>query len=134
MEANQVLGELAAIYGMRFMRQYDGMDMEQVARAWSRQLATLTPRAIEWAMEHLPNVPLNALEFRALAMQRPAVQHVQEQGPPADPARVGQIMACLSKGKGRGAWQWAMDLQARELAGEKLTQAQRVMWRVVIER
>jgi hypothetical protein len=108
------------------------MDLEQVGRAWSRQLASLTPKAIEWAMEHLPSQPLNALEFRALALQRPSPKPIEEVQVPADPRRVARLLEPLRTQPVRGTRQWAIDLQGRELQGEKLSHAQRNMWRAVL--
>lgn len=130
MTAAEVLAELGAVYGLRFMRQYDAMEPGAVVRAWEKQLASLTPLAIEWAMLHLPLQPLNALEFRALALQRPAAKPREEPVVRADPQRVLEVLKPLrTQRSARLSKQWAIELQARELAGERLSPALRVMWR-----
>jgi hypothetical protein len=126
-----VIAELTAAYGLRFLRGFDGVEPELMRRAWRRQLMTLSPQHIAWALHHLPEQPPNAVQFRSLALQRPMRQQQLPElpAPPADPERVRQLMQPARDAPTRGPRQWAIDLKARELAGEHLTLAQREMWR-----
>jgi hypothetical protein len=132
MTAEQVLAELAAVYGTRFERAYSGADPETMRRGWERQLAALPPKAIEWALVHLPSdhVP-NAMEFRALALQRPSAALPMPAPTPTVKASPQRVAAALSwRPEPTHPRQWARTLADREAAGEQLTQAQRTMWRV----
>lgn len=132
MKANDVMDQLLATYGaMRIERLYGNADQQVVLQVWQRALLHLSEGQITWALDHLPmDHPPNALEFAALARTKPQpVQPLPERyDVPADPERVRKALE-RPVVAARGPKQWAYDLAAREKAGERLTLAQRDMWR-----
>ena len=132
---DRVLQELAAAYGARFLKQWDGVTPDAMHRAWRRQLSILTPAMIGWALRHLPELPPNAVQFRALALQRPATYAPslpEPRPPPPDKERLAQLLGPIKTRTVRHPRQWAHDLAERERDGEHLTYAQRQMMRSVL--
>jgi hypothetical protein len=132
---DRVLEELAAAYGARFLRQWDGVTPEAMRRAWARQLAMLSPAMVGWALRHLPEIPPTAPQFRTLALQRPATYTPslpESRPPPPDKERLAQLLEPIKTRAVRHPRQWAHDLRERERDGEYLTYAQRQMWRAVL--
>lgn len=71
---DRIFERLTVLYGSRFRRRWDGMDIEVVKRSWALELGRfdLHPHAIAYAMEHLPPAePPTVMEFRALCRQAP---------------------------------------------------------------
>jgi hypothetical protein len=130
----RVLAELTAAYGARFARQYEGADQELVRRAWGRQLHGLSHESIGWALRHLPEHPPNAMAFRSIALQRPTEYRpaLPEPHAPPDKARLESLLAKARAPSHRHPRQWAYDLRDRERNGERLTLAQRQMWRAAV--
>lgn len=132
---------MRATYGASFDRQWEcpaGADPVEHVRSmkafWARELRGFqqNPQAIGHALDHLPPHPPNLVEFRSLCIRRPDPSVKALPAPKADPARVA---AALSKLRGMQssapkAWAWA--LRERELGGDKLSPAQRMMWREAI--
>lgn len=133
---HRVLAEVTAAYGARFARQYEGADQDLVRRAWARQLAGLTHQSIGWALRHLPaEFPPNAMQFRSLALQRPVESCSalpEPRPPPPDKDRLAQLLEPCKRPSQKDPRQWAYALRERERQGERLTLAQRTMWRAAI--
>ena len=131
-DAATVLQQLTLAYGPRFSRQFGAAEPTEVQAAWRKQLAGLTPRAIEWGLHHLPEKPPNAVEFHALCTTPPP-RPVQAPKPAGEPTVAPPHAVALADALGgrapRGPRQWAIDLQAREASGERLTRFQRRCWR-----
>lgn len=125
--------KLSATYGQGFLRQYDGVPIEDVKANWADELAIFqqAPDAIRYGLEHLPpSKAPTVLEFRDLC-RRPA--HVNPvpalPAPPADPAVAKKVRDVFAKPQSESPKAWAHKLRGREKAGEKLTQFQRQAWR-----
>lgn len=71
-----IFGRLTATYGKPFLAQYDGIKTAAVHAAWAKQLADYNGNkaAFQWAYDHLPERPPNAVVFRALLRSAPAAQ------------------------------------------------------------
>lgn len=129
---------MRATYGAAFDRQWEcpaGIDpvkhVNTLKAHWGRELARFqqNPAAIQYGLEHLPPHPPNLVEFRAACTRRPTYVQAQLAAPTPDPARVAKIVGGIARPAPRDPKAWAHALQAREERGEKLTLAQRDMWR-----
>lgn len=130
---DRVLEHLSLVYGQRFLRQWQGMDPDKVRLMWHRQLMPLTPRAIEYGLMHLPALPINAIEFKAICLGTPPAPAPRElPAPRADLERLRETLQALKAPRQRDPREWAWKLKAREEAGERLTLAQRTMWRTAL--
>ncbi len=132
-EVVTVLEHLSLAYGPRFTRQFGAADPAAVQAAWAKQLAGLTPRAIEQALLHLPDKPPNAVEFHALcvaARPRPTQAQKPQGEPTTAPPEAQSVSATLGRRAARGPRQWAIDLKAQELRDPtSLSRFQRRCWR-----
>ena len=131
---------LRATYGVAFDRQFDCPPGEDPARFysnlkawWKRDLAPAiaAPHTIRYALDHLPAKVPNLIEFKSLCWQAPPLprQEQIESGVKADPARVAAEIAKMRQVQETSPKAWAYRLKQREEEGDKLTQAQRDMWR-----
>jgi hypothetical protein len=134
MNTEEILARLTGHYASRFMNQYNGVSADVITSAWNKACATLLPRDIEYAFEHLPKNPVNAAEFRALALQRPSepVWRAQPSLPPVSGPEVVAKFVTEIRGFKIGhddPKEWARVLARREAAGDSLTIVQRDLWR-----
>lgn len=135
---------MRATYGSAFDRQWEcpeGMEPALHVRSlkahWCRELRCFIgkPDAIAYALEHLPAQPPNLIQFRGLCVQRPEPLPKELPAPRANDEFVRKVVGgIVSKAKslsldGRG---WAHTLRAREESGDRLTMAQRQMWRAAL--
>jgi len=134
----RIWATMRATYGAAFDRQWEcpaGIDpvehVKTLKAHWGRELARFqqNPSAIRYGLEHLPPHPPNLVEFRAACTRRPTYVQAQLAAPKPDPARVAKIVGGIARPAPRDPKAWAHALQAREERGEKLTLAQRDMWR-----
>lgn len=132
----KVFARLTATYGRKFMDQWEGLDEDVVMASWAHELSGYDSRLkpnpelvdnlvllqpLAWALENLPERPLNAIEFRNLCRLAPAVAVPALPEPVADRARRDAELAKLahvrrtqvSIGKG-----WAQALIDRAARGE----------------
>lgn len=131
---------LRATYGVAFDRQYECPPGEDPAKFyvnlkawWKRDLAPAiaAPHTIRYALDHMPAKVLNLPEFRALCWQAPPLPRQGQiaHDVKADPQRVAAEVAKMRKVQESSPKAWAYRLKQREEEGDKLTQAQRDMWR-----
>lgn len=132
---------LRANYGAHFDRQWQcpaGVEpAEHVASlmaVWGEKLGGFAknPAAIRHALDNLPADPPNLLQFRALCIGRPEPAPLALPAPPADPARVAAAMATVVKLQAESPKDWAWRLKEREESGERLSMAQKAMWRAAL--
>lgn len=123
-----LFARFSAIYGSEFANKWAGQDSDAVKAAWAYTLADYDnnqPR-IKWALEHLPERPPNALQFRALCALAPeqnGLQAIAKDEPMTFSKEVRDaIVAGMSAPapQEHGMKQWAHDLKARADNGEKL--------------
>jgi hypothetical protein len=97
--ADHLFAKLTVRYGAAFMRQWPDANPSLVKADWCEVLDGFErhPEAFTYALANLPDKPLNAIQFRALARcaPTPAVPALPE--PAADPQRVaGALQAMLA--------------------------------------
>ena len=130
---NRVFDRLTLAYGQAFIRQWEGMDIAAVKAFWSEELDGLTAPAIGYALTVLnPDRPPNAAQFKALCLKAPVAAAPALPAPAANPAVVEAVMAGVQRAPSFDHTAWARRLQEREEAGDRLTMAQRDMWRAAL--
>lgn len=125
---------LFARYGSAWRAKYAGIDVETVQKDWLRELSRMPMYAIDFALDNIPvDFPPTAGQFRELCRRAPEPPEREDHRLPApkpDPQRlVAELERLHSMLKNRAPRQWAYDLQARESAGERLSEGQRKAWR-----
>ena len=128
---DRIFERLTATYGRSFVMQWDGVPVSDVKTVWAHELAGFGQSkeqlgCIAWALENLPDTPPNAIKFRNLCRQAPAVPVPQLETPRADPERVAEALQKLAPmrvrtdgGAGDGK-AWADAILARAAAGERI--------------
>lgn len=139
----KIFQTMRATYGASFDRQWEcpaGTDPAEHARDmlehWGRELRGYqqNPGAIQYALENLPPMVPNLIEFRALCRRRPDGGQALLPAPDVPPAKMLEAVAAIAKPEpAHDPKKWAKDLQAIEQRGGKLTLAQRAMWRAALE-
>ena len=128
---DRLFERLAAIYGAAWLRQWDGIPINDVKAVWAHELSGFSGRleAIAWALENLPERCPNVIEFRNICRQAPAPEVPKLPEPNADPERVRAELAKLGykPPSERGASAvtvdhkvWAKRIIARHESGEKV--------------
>lgn len=133
-----LFAKLAVRYGAAFMRQWPDADIEAVKADWADVLDGLSGVSIRYGLENLPaDKPPNALQFRAICNRRPdeaplAIAHKAL----AEPEKVAALVASVKTEQARDTKAWARRLKDIEEnrggilpSGQKMTRAQREMWR-----
>lgn len=132
---DRIHARLLVRYGAAWLRMWEGIDPEAVKADWAEVLRGASTRAILHALDHLhPERPPTAAQFAELCGRCPAAPQLALPAPPADRQRVAEVMARVSRGGGGDPQAKFLDLKAREDRGEKLTWAQREMWRAGLRR
>ena len=138
----RIFATMRATYGAAFDRQWEcppGVAPEdhgrQLKAHWGRELARYqqAPDAIRHGLDNLPPHPPNLVEFRAACNRRPEQAQLALPPAKADPGRVAAELSRMRMAGGSDdpkAWAWR--LRDRENAGERLTIAQRDMWRAAL--
>ena len=97
---DRLFERLAAVYGAQWLRQWDGVPMQDVKTAWGHELAVFSGNleAVAWALDNLPPRCPNAIEFKLLCRSAPAKAStaLPEPSVKADPARVAAELAKLA--------------------------------------
>lgn len=138
----RIWATMRATYGAAFDRQWEcpaGIDPAQhvatLKAHWGRELRGFqqNPAAIGHALDHLPEHPPNLPQFKALCVRRPDAQARLLPAPRADAEKVRRVMAGLRITPQVNPRAWAEALRERETRGERLTIAQRDMWRAALD-
>ena len=80
-------------YGAAFLRQYDGLEVEDVKADWADFLDGFSGDDIRYALDYLPErFPPNAMEFRALCRKAPVAAVSALPAPAADPEMVARVL------------------------------------------
>lgn len=129
----RIFSRLTVRYGRDFTIRYEGLGqtVEEgaaiVQADWARELDGFErhPALIGWALDHLPDRPPNAGEFRRLAKSGPDIQPDKPRIEPPTPAsratreRVLAAFQAMNKpAAARDPRQWARDLIRRHESGE----------------
>jgi hypothetical protein len=135
---DQLFSKLTLTYGQAFMRQYDGLPLDEVKANWAHELGCFAQSkdAIRYGLERLPtDRPPNVLQFRVLC-NRPTehdTKTLRLPAPPANPEIAARIRAAFKRPLQEiQPKDWAWKLRGRELGGEKLTAYQHQCWRDAI--
>jgi hypothetical protein len=129
---------MAVTYGAAWSRMWEGIDIAAVKANWAEELDGFRswPEALYYGLRYLPtDRPPTVLQFRDICRKAPKNDPVPAlPAPSADPRVAEEAKAKLATLAGRrsGSREWAYLLKAREESGEKLTKAQRDMWRSAI--
>jgi hypothetical protein len=143
----KIFSKLAIRYGTAFRNRYAGINEQELWEDWAQQLAGFQnrPEAIAYALEYLPpDFPPTASAFRDLCRLAPTKPNLALPGPDPtpNPELMGRITQAI-KAKPHDPKQWAWDLAKREAwqvansrdvtDAERMTPAQRAMWREALE-
>ena len=129
----RIFARLLVRYGAMWLRMWEGVPMEAVAADWSRELSGLSGDALSHALENLPaDRPPTVAQFKALACSRVPPAPPVLPAPKADPQRVASIVSGMRISRQNDPMAWAHALRDREQRGDRLTIAQRDMWRAAL--
>lgn len=122
-----IFTQCAATYGAAWDRSLGDAPIADVKTVWLNMLDPFrnSKKRIVWAMQNLPEKSPNAIEFRNLCRAAPMPEIPVLEAPKAEPARVAAELAKLGHVRNtvsqpHGMKQWAHNLKARHVAGEKL--------------
>ena len=117
---DSIFARLSVRYGAAFIGQWPDADPAALKADWGRALAGFAqqPEAIAYALDNLPDTPINVGQFRAIARRTPPKVLMRLPEPPADPARLRAELAKLAAltarkrdSTGRDEKAWAKRLQ-----------------------
>ncbi|MFY9479152.1 MAG: hypothetical protein WAQ08_16020 [Aquabacterium sp.] len=125
-----------------FLSRWEGLKLPAVKADWRRVLEGLerNPRAVRYALAHLPAKPPTASEFRQIASEcpepRPACLSWE---PKHDPARIAAAQQQVARARAEQRMPAdplarARDLRRREGEGERLSLSQKEYWRKALAR
>ena len=131
---DKIFAKLVVSYGHEFLRRWEGMDMATIKSDWAEELGGYVhhPHALVYALNNLPaDKPPTAKSFRAICNAAPAPKLPALTAPVAEQsaavgAKVAAVTAAVHPTHPR---EWAHRLKSREERCDKLTLAQREMWR-----
>ena len=131
--------KLSATYGQSFLRQYDGVPIEDVKVNWGVELGCFEGNgpAIARGLELLPadRAP-TVLQFRDLCKTNTPSEFLALPAPTAPPVSPEVVAATKAAFKRTAATvgnrDWAHALKAREALGKGLTMFQRSAWRTAL--
>ena len=131
---DSLFGRLGVRYGTAFLRQYEGFDLAIVKADWAEVLNGFDGESIAYGLRYLPaDKPPTAMQFRDQCRRAPRPEPPKAiAGPKPDPARVAELVSRIEP-KDVDPREWARRLQRREQQGERLTLAQREMWREALK-
>lgn len=122
--------KLSATYGQSFLRQYDGVPIEDVKANWGHELACFQQNsaAISRGLELLPSdrAP-TVLQFRDLCKSSAPNEPLTLSyavGDPVSPDVVAATKAAFQRKDTQGWRDWATVLRRRHESGERLTRFQ----------
>lgn len=94
---DRLFERLALTYGAAWVRQWEGLNMNDIKAMWAHELSGFSGRleAIAWALENLPERCPNVIEFRNLCRRAPAPEVPKLPEPKADPERMRAELAKL---------------------------------------
>lgn len=95
---DRLFERLSMTYGIAWDNLIGTAPLNEIKTFWMNQLSGFmqskeSMMAISWALNNLPERPLNLIQFKNLCYQAPAVERPRLPSPPADPERVKQELA-----------------------------------------
>lgn len=132
---DRIHARLLVRYGAAWLAKWRGIDESAVRADWADVLGGMSDAHIRHALENLPiDKPPTAGEFVALGRGLPSAFVPALPAPRATDEIVKRAMSAVRRVGRASPLQMFHDLKRREEAGERLTQAQRDMWRAALER
>ena len=140
-----VFDRLAATYGAAWDKSLGNAPLADVKTVWQDALdqflhTDAAKRSILWALDNLPERPLNVVAFRALCRSAPAQVLPQLPEPRMDPERVAAELEKLGQVRSKvtatlsSHRDWAHALKAKDEANPKsVTQAVRMMYQATLK-
>lgn len=123
-------------YGSKLDSMWSGVKPEELRAHWANELAGFQdmPEAIGHALDNLPeSFPPTLGEFKKLCLSVPRKVAFELPPPKANDSFVASIFQKVKDApKESDPKAWAYRLRARERACERLTAAQRTMWRAAL--
>lgn len=137
---DKLFRKLSATYGQAFLRQYDGVPLEDVKANWAEELGRYqqTPQAIARGLERLPadRAP-TVLQFRELC--RGQAEHEMLSLPAPAPAPIAPEVLNAVKSAVKPpeavnpkAWAWALKEREERSGGKGMTPFQKRSWRTAL--
>lgn len=123
---------LAVRYGSAWVSKWNGVDAVAVKADWAAQLAgfVANPDALAYGLDNLPHdFPPTVTQFRDICIRRPEAGMKALPAPKADPSVVQAVKGVGKRVAGVDPREWAHRLRRREMECDRLTAAQRAMWR-----
>ncbi|TXH53680.1 MAG: hypothetical protein E6Q97_12610 [Desulfurellales bacterium] len=122
---DRLFHRLSATYGSAWNRMWEAMEIIDVKTAWAHELSGFANNlhAIAWALENLPEMPPNVIQFRALARRAPVPELPRLPEPKADPERLKAELAKLepirkaAKAQGDNHKDWARRIVTKHMGG-----------------
>lgn len=130
-----LFNRLHTTYGAAWKRQFEGIPESDVKSNWGYELAWTfgRPDVIRYALDNLPEKPMNAIEFRNLCRKAPAAKPDAESEDirqPAHPSVIKKVLTGLAPAAAVGRLDWARALKAKdEFNPQGVTQTIRKMYR-----
>lgn len=138
---DRIFDKLTLAYGRNFLGQWEGMDLNNVKSDWCHELSSYQrmPEAIAFALQNLPDRPINVIEFRKIAKAAPLPDVPRIEAVRANPARIAAELGKLAPlrvdhatGK-RSDTAWAERLKAKDEANPRsVTSTVRTMYRAAL--
>ncbi len=126
---DRIFRTLAATYGMEWERLYANTPLTDVKTVWLDVLDAFDGQRmvyIAWALKNLPERCPNAIQFRSLCRQAPAIEEKALTAPAADPERIRAEMEKLAPVRQAANAErvdhkaWAKSIVARHQAGDRV--------------
>lgn len=133
---DSIFANMTVRYGSAWLAKWNGVDIAAVKADWADVLGGFqaNPDAIKHALGSLPDdFPPTATQFRALCVARPEPAGRALPAPKADPAVVRKVMQAFVPKPSVDPKEWAHRLRIREQQCDRLTPAQRAMWRQALK-
>ena len=86
----ELFGRLTLRYGNAFKQQYADLDPQAVMADWASVLHGFSGESVKYGIENLPDTPVNAGQFKAIMLRKPAADPLPALTRPyvSDPAEV----------------------------------------------
>jgi hypothetical protein len=125
---DRLFERLGATYGAAWRRMWDGVPLADVKTAWAHELGGFGPHLhmLAWALENLPEIPPNVIQFRNLAKRAPAPEQPRLPEPKANPERLKAELAKLepiladAKAQATDQKEWARRILRSHKAGQQI--------------
>lgn len=134
---DSLFARLQVRYGAAWTRMWEGLDIAAVKADWAAELGGFgsRPDAISYALDNLPpDYPPTCTAFGMICRRRPDPVVKELPAPVASKEAVERAVAKAVRGTDAPSGKaWAWRLRKREMECDRLTGAQRSMWREALK-